>query len=428
MAAAAAQRKHRASTWVVRGQKSSSNLDFLYLVPSELPVSFDPHDRQYRLVNSECAASLSARAHTIFSPTPAAVEAFLAKNPAPTKSSSLYLLSTSIPPSDLSPILVSLQKHLSSSVGSFCTSSPGGPSSLSIVTFPEARTWRSDLSGRPPPEVGRWHRPREETAEDRKGRLEGEGLLAQETHGWDKMWEPDSGSERIPDLDGVEGGTVLVLSDGAPRPVLKALDSMLPKSQKLGLVTAGTPFLTGRPHTLIHNRQIFSSGSVGLVIPSTGRAEVDFAVEPFSPNAKYSVETARGNMLVTLAVGKNPTTVLLAAIRQRRLQGLGVNQKGGKGPGKDEEFYLALLRRNGEEIKELVKILAGDPSRGALSLETENSLVPGQRVRFMRRSKSAAPARPTDGLLTFAALPRSDEVTEAASGDPSVVDGFGREE
>jgi hypothetical protein len=42
----------------------------------------------------------------------------------------------------------------------------------------------------------------------------------------------------------------------------------------------------------------------------------------------------------------------------------------------------------------------------------------------MRRSKSAAPARPTDGLLTFAALPRSDEVTEAASGDPSVVDGF----
>jgi hypothetical protein len=27
------------------------------------------------------------------------------------------------------------------------------------------------------------------------------------------------------------------------------------------------------------------------VIPSTGRAEVDFAVEPFSPNAKYSVET-----------------------------------------------------------------------------------------------------------------------------------------
>jgi hypothetical protein len=160
--------------------------------------------RQLSLSPRPIQRSLSARAHTIFSPTPAAVEAFLAKNPAPTKSSSLYLLSTSIPPSDLSPILVSLQKHLSSSVGSFCTSSPGGPSSLSIVTFPEARTWRSDLSGRPPPEVGRWHRPREETAEDRKGRLEGEGLLAQETHGWDKMWEPDSGSERIPDLDGVE--------------------------------------------------------------------------------------------------------------------------------------------------------------------------------------------------------------------------------
>lgn len=66
---------------------------------------------------------------------------------------------------------------------------------------------------------------------------------------------------------------------------------------------------------------------------------------PHATTAK--LDRARGNMLVTLAVGKNPTTVLLAAIRQRRLQGLGVNQKGGKGPGKDEEFYLALLRRNG---------------------------------------------------------------------------------
>jgi hypothetical protein len=132
------------------------------------------------------------------------VEAFLADNPAPTQSSSLYLLSTSIPPSHLSPILASLQKHLSSSVGAFCTSSPGGPSSLSFVTFPEARTWRSELSGRPPPEVGRWHRPREETVDDRKGRSEGEGLHVQETKGWDGLWEPDTGSERIPDLDGVE--------------------------------------------------------------------------------------------------------------------------------------------------------------------------------------------------------------------------------
>jgi hypothetical protein len=52
-------------------------------------------------------------------------------------------------------------------------------------------------------------------------------------------------------------------------------------------------------------------------------------------------------MLLTLAVGKNPTTVLLSAIRQRRLQGLGVKQKGGKGPGKDEDFHLALLHKNG---------------------------------------------------------------------------------
>jgi hypothetical protein len=39
-------------------------------------------------------------------------------------------------------------------------------------------------------------------------------------------------------------------------------------------------------------------------------------------------------MLLTLAVGKNPTKTLIAAIRQR----------GGQGLGKGEDFYLSLRR------------------------------------------------------------------------------------
>ena len=57
------------------------------------------------------------------------------------------------------------------------------------------------------------------------------------------------------------------------------------------------------------------------------------------------------------------------------------------GLGKDEEFFMALLSSSGDKVKRVVKILSGDPSRGALSLEMEEPLLPGQRVQVGLMSK-----------------------------------------
>lgn len=59
---------------------------------------------------------------------------------------------------------------------------------------------------------------------------------------------------------------LLLLSAGAPRPTLKSLDSMFPHARKAGLISAPTPFLTGRPYTLFHRDRIYAHGTVGLAL------------------------------------------------------------------------------------------------------------------------------------------------------------------
>jgi hypothetical protein len=85
---------------------------------------------------------------------------------------------------------------------------------------------------------------------------------------------------------------------------------------------------------------------------------------------------------------ENPTQTLIFALQAR-----------GSKMTKDEDFYLALLDHGvspllrarleqvgagfltRQEIKKVVKILSGDPSRGALALETEEPLSEGQGVQ-----------------------------------------------
>lgn len=79
-------------------------------------------------------------------------------------------------------------------------------------------------------------------------------------------------------------------------------------------------------------------------------------------------------MLLSLTSHPNPAQILISAIQKR----------GGKGLlSKDEDFYLALLNpaSEGGGIREAVKIMGGDPGKGALSLEMEDSLMPGQAVQ-----------------------------------------------
>lgn len=91
-------------------------------------------------------------------------------------------------------------------------------------------------------------------------------------------------------------------------------------------------------------------------------------------------------------VNPNPTQVLINAIQQR----------GGTGLTKEEEFYLGFLD-NGvsflkseksvfpdylQDVKRVIKILSGDPSRGAMSLDMEDSIITGQAVQVSKENMS----------------------------------------
>jgi hypothetical protein len=93
---------------------------------------------------------------------------------------------------------------------------------------------------------------------------------------------------------------MLVLSDGLPNPTITSLDRNFPQATKvrptshptillvrnlklldprpstpillsyqLGLLTEPTPFLTGKPHTLFRDKDIFEAGAVGLAFCET---------------------------------------------------------------------------------------------------------------------------------------------------------------
>ncbi|WWC63339.1 uncharacterized protein I303_105939 [Kwoniella dejecticola CBS 10117] len=355
---------------------------------------------------------LHTRAQTFFSPTPEHVESNLAQHPTP-NSTWLFLLSTSL--ENLPRHLPILQKHLPNSIGSFSVTPPGQEPTISVATFPEdVRIFRSALTGRPPAEVGRFQRPesqRVQREEDLKGAGQGqaEALLAGE--GWAGMWKGEAITERIGELEGVEAESFLLLTDGRPNPVLKALDLMYPSASKVGLLTAATPFITNRPYTLLHNGQIYSEGTLGLAFKKRPAVEVDFGLVPMTEPA--IITGAQGNMLLSIdGANSNPTQVLIQAIQKR----------GGTGITKEEDFYLGILQSG--KLQKAVKILSGDPSRGAMSLDMEDSLVTGQTVQFMHRESRISIPKASPGVLTFSSLPRSDEAGDAIHGLPRVEDGF----
>ncbi|WWC90670.1 uncharacterized protein L201_005606 [Kwoniella dendrophila CBS 6074] len=365
------------------------------------------------MISKTAARALHTRAQTFLSPTPEFVASHLSQSTSPS-SASIFLLSTSL--QQLPQHLPILQKHLPNSIGSFSITPAGQESTLSLATFSDnARIFRSNLTGRPPAEVGRFQRPesqRVQREEDLKGAGQGqaEALLAGE--GWAGMWKGEIAEQRIPELEGIEAESFLLLTDGRPSPVLKALDHMYPSAYKTGILTAATPFITNRPFTLLHNGNIYDSGTLGLAFQKQPTStKLDFGLVPMTDPAVIS--GAQGNMLLSIeGTNSNPTQVLIAAIQKR----------GGTGITKEEDFYLGILD-NGR-VNKVIKILSGDPSRGAMSLDMEDSLLVGQTIQFMHRETAITTPQPSSSTFTFSSLPRSDEAGDVIHKTPRVVDGF----
>ncbi|KAI9637449.1 uncharacterized protein MKK02DRAFT_43370 [Dioszegia hungarica] len=365
---------------------------------------------------------------TLFSPTPDFLASHLASNPAPTDSLTLYTICTTLP--SLPGLLPHLQR-LPNSIGSFSHPRPvqAGQNQpyISLAHFPRngGSVFHTALTGRRPVEVGRWHRPHPDGVgkEDLKGGEMGDlgDVRGAGLGGWGEAWEADAGAadERVQGLEGVDAQTILLLTDASPRPVLRALDAQFPHAVKAGLLTAPTPFITGRPHTLLLNDKIHNTGAVGLALPYKLDVGVEFGLEPMGE--PMVVDRSQGNMLLSLVSHPNPAQILISAIQKRGGAGL---------ISKEEDFYLALLNpaSEGGGIREAVKIMGGDPGKGALSLEMEDSLVQGQAVQFMQKSSLPTSLPLSPSRLSFGALARSDdpdsEDSDAAQRKPRVEEGF----
>jgi len=158
-----------------------------------------------RCIASTSKRQLSTRAHTLYSPTPELLERHLADVPQSAHSASVYLLSTSLPTNLLQPLLSALQHALPNSIGSFSTSPPGVEPSLAIATFDTGLTFRTNLSGRPKAEVGRYQRPGSAAQEgDTRGSVVGEVEDIRREEGWAGMWKGETETTAIDELQGVK--------------------------------------------------------------------------------------------------------------------------------------------------------------------------------------------------------------------------------
>lgn len=97
--------------------------------------------------------------------------------------------------------------------------------------------------------------------------------------------------------------TFLILSDATPNPLLRSIESMYPRSSRvsllcvihqlilttqMGMITAPTPFITSRPHTLFHGPNTYSSGAVGLSLPRDLGPKVAYPLQPLTEPIKIT--------------------------------------------------------------------------------------------------------------------------------------------
>lgn len=221
------------------------------------------------------ARALHVSAYTVEHPTPSVLAGLVTPDPT---SVVFYTLSTSLSEVELPPLLKVLQgSGGTSSVGSFHLSRTPTVS-VAVLTPEEGEsisTFYTPASGRGHAEVGKWQRIGTSWTEDTRGDTPGELEAVISGKGWDGVWAA-AGEEASIDL-GDNTGTVLVLTDANPSPVLRALKDVWVAA---GLVTAPTPFLTGRPNTLFHGSEVYSKGSVGVAISEAASVRIEYGLEP----------------------------------------------------------------------------------------------------------------------------------------------------
>ncbi|THH28024.1 hypothetical protein EUX98_g6166 [Antrodiella citrinella] len=146
-------------------------------------------------------------------------------------------------------------------------------------------------------------------------------------------------------------------------------------STQLGFLASPTPFLTGRPFTLFRDREIHSSGAVGICLPSPV-SQYDVEYPHLTAITEPLTVTSAGGNLVHSLDDENPARLIISAMDKHNLSSLG-----NKTLYKEDQFYLGVL--DGDKLHRLYQIMSGGPSRGTVSLEGEDAPQHGVRVRLL---------------------------------------------
>ncbi|GAA5896087.1 hypothetical protein JCM5296_006241 [Sporobolomyces johnsonii] len=353
-------------------------------------------------------------------------------------STSVGCLTEVLPPSALaalSPTLDASAEHYSVSIARYLPSSPSE----------RAIPFRSALTGRPNISLGREHKPGQETDRVDAGF---EAFLRGEKWGFGDGVNLHNGRRaEIEELQGVDPSHVkeiVCFTADRIQPFLGAL-SAFSRSATVGLVGTSTPFHspTHAPFSLFFDGQTSSTGAVGVAVvdsavSTSGQATVDYGgLEPFGD--VMQVTSSRGNIVLTLAE-QNAARLLLNAVQS--LPGPEGSNRSAvqRSEEKEKEFYAAVFDHEPRlpldlgKARHVSKIMAGDPSRGAMSVETEEEVKIGYHLVFLHRpaSPAAAPRSSLASPGTFTLLatapshvpPRFSAADAPSEGALVVIDSF----
>ncbi|KAI5476490.1 hypothetical protein MNV49_007669 [Pseudohyphozyma bogoriensis] len=383
------------------------------------------------------------QATTLLSTSPSSLLAHLRANPPSTPSPAallVYSLSKNIPIELIDLVQADLATRASSSLGCLSevlpsavadrvapTIAPAGNDevySIALSSFhptssSTAIPFRSTLTGRPNISLGREIKPDDGTSETDDSAFE--AFLS------GKQWGFGEGPSEGKSM------SIEALKDVPQEDV----------EQILGLVGSSTPFhsKTHDPFTLFYNNEAVSSGAVGVAVVRNGAfgspIKLDYAgLEPLGQSME--VTSSKGNIVLTLA-NQNAARLLLNVVQA--LPSAGEHRDAlQRQEEKEKEFYAAVFESDPgatidlSKARHVSKIMAGDPSRGAMSVETEEEVKMGYYVVFMHRPTSKVVSdliTPTLDSTSFNLLsippsytsPKSTSETKA-EGTVVVVDGF----
>ncbi|TNY17407.1 hypothetical protein DMC30DRAFT_120566 [Rhodotorula diobovata] len=343
-------------------------------------------------------------------------------------SPSIGCLSEVVPPSTLARLAPSAPLKGELYTVAIARHRPSSPTSSE-----RAIPFRSTLTGRPNIALGREIKPEMRHDGEDAGF---EAFLRGEKWGFgERANEGRAVSEGIDELKHVDPADVkelVAFTADRMQPFLAAL-STYPSAATTGLVGTSTPFHspTGAPFSLFFSNEVVSSGAIGVAVvgsPSAPAIKLDYGGlehvgEP------YEVTSSQGNIVLSLS-NQNAARLLLDAVN--KLFGTSAERLGAvqRSEEKDKEFFAALYDEQPSlpldlgKARLVAKIMAGDPSRGAMSVETEQEVATGSYLAFLHApsssssttSSTSAPP-PSANSLTFLSLPASDLPPRFAASD-----------